>query len=77
MIHGAAYDDLVAAMATPDGVWRVEVLRTRSGEIFEVHRRAATGTYSGAGWAPSGQIRRTVAEVQSLLGAAFADLIHA
>jgi IstB-like ATP binding protein len=41
-------------MATPDGMWRVEVLRTRSGEIFQIHRRAVIGMYGGAGWAPTG-----------------------
>ena len=62
-------------MATPDGVWRVEVLCTCSGELFRVHRRVVIGMYGGAGWAPTGRIRRTVTEVQTLLGDAFADLI--
>ena len=68
---------VVAAMATPDGVWRVEVLRTRAGEVFQVHRRALIGVHGGAGWAPTGHIRRTVTEVQTLLGDAFANLIDA
>ena len=62
-------------MATPDGAWRVEVLRTRSGEVFQVHRRAVIGVHGGAGWAPTGQVRRTISEVQALLGDAFAELI--
>ena len=64
-------------MATPDGAWGVEVLRTRSGEIFQVHRRAVIGMHGGAGWAPTGQIRRTLGEVQSLLGDAFLELVDA
>jgi hypothetical protein len=31
--------------------------------------------YDGAGWAPTGQIRRILNEMQALRGAAFADLI--
>jgi hypothetical protein len=42
-----------------------------------VQRRAIVGIHGGAGWAPTGQIRRTVGEVQALLGTAFADLIDA
>src|SRR4051794_17514477 len=65
---------LVAAMATPHGVWRVDVLRTRSGEVFHVHRRAVIGVHGGAGWAPSGQIRRTVGEVPTMVSNAFCGL---
>jgi hypothetical protein len=68
------YAALVAAMATPDGVWRIDVLRTRSGEVFQMHRRGVIGMYGGAGWAPTGQIRRSVTEVQALLGDALAAL---
>jgi hypothetical protein len=64
-------------MATLDGAWRVEVLRTRSGEVFQVRRRAHIGAHGGAGWAPTGHIRRAVTEVQKLLGDAFVDLIDA
>ena len=62
-------------MRTPDGVWTVEVTRTRSGELFRVRRRAVIA--SKRGWAPTGQIRTTVAEVAELLGPAFADLAEA
>jgi hypothetical protein len=61
-------------MVTPDGVWRVEVIRTRGGEVFRVRRRAIIGAQGGRGCAPTGQIRSTVAEVQTLLGASFAQL---
>jgi hypothetical protein len=65
----------VPEMRTPDGEWRVEVIRTRGGEVFRVRRRAVIGAQSGAGWAPIGQIRRTVGEVAELLGdEAFAEL---
>jgi hypothetical protein len=56
-------------MATPDRAWRVEVLRTRSGEVFQLHRRAIIGMHGGPGWARTGQIRRSVAKVQGLVGA--------
>lgn len=61
-------------MVTPDGGWRVEVLTTRSGQVFRVRRR---GLISSRGWAPIGQLRRTVAEVEAMLGDAFADLVDA
>jgi hypothetical protein len=48
-------------MRTPDGVWRVEVIRTRGGEVFRVRRRAVIGAHGGRGWAPIGKIRGTVA----------------
>lgn len=63
-------------MRTPDGVWRVEVIRTRGGEVFRVRRRAVIGAYGGRGWAPTGQIRATVGEVAELLGDAFAELVE-
>jgi hypothetical protein len=61
-------------MATPDAVWRVEVLYTRSCEVFRVRRRAVIDAHGGAGWAPVGQIRFTLAEVAAELGDAFAQL---
>jgi hypothetical protein len=62
-------------MVTPDGVWRVEVLTTRGGQVFRVRRRAVISAHGGAGWAPIGQIRRTVHEVAALLGDRFVDLV--
>jgi hypothetical protein len=64
-------------MVTPDGIWRVEVLRTRGGEVFRVRRRAVIGAHGGRACAPTGQIRSTVGEVQLLLGDASAELIEA
>jgi hypothetical protein len=64
-------------MRTPDGQWRVEVIRTRGGEVFRVRRRAVIGAHGGPGWAPIGQIRRTVGEVAELLGDSFAELVDA
>jgi hypothetical protein len=62
-------------MVTPDGLWRVEVITTRGGQVFRVRRRAVIG--ASRGWAPTGKLRRTVVEVQALLGDAFADLVDA
>jgi len=61
-------------MRTPDGEWTVEVLRTRAGECLRVRRRLRPGQISPTGWAPTGQIRATVAQVADLLGDAFATL---
>lgn len=58
----------VPVMRTPDGVWTVEVITTRTGQCFRVRRRAVIGVHGGAGWAPVGQIRLTLAEVQDMLG---------
>ena len=33
------------------GAWRVEVVRTRGGEVFRVRRRAVIGAHGGRGWA--------------------------
>lgn len=55
-------------MVTPDGRWRVEVLRTRGGEVFRVRR---LDVVSRGTWAPRGLLRFTVAEVADLLGDAF------
>ena len=63
-------------MATPDGRWTVEVIRTRAGEVFRVRQRAIIGAHGGAGWAPIGKIRRMVAEVADLLGADFPELVY-
>jgi hypothetical protein len=63
-------------MRTPDGVWRVEEIRTRGGELLRVRRRAIMGAHGGRGWAPIGQIRATVAEVADLMGNAFAELVE-
>jgi hypothetical protein len=63
-------------MATPDGAWRVDVVRTRSCQVFQVRQRAVVGFHGDSGWGPTGQIRQTVAEVQALLGDAFADLVE-
>jgi hypothetical protein len=60
---------------TSDGVWRVEVIRTRGGEVFRVRWRAGISAHGARGWAPIGQIRRTVGEVAELLGEAFADVV--
>lgn len=62
-------------MVTPDGRWRVEVVRYRGGrEMFKVHQPMRVGR-SARGWWPTGQLRATVAEVQALLGDAFAELV--
>lgn len=63
-------------MATPDGVWRVEVIRTSASQVFRVRRRAVIGAHGGAGWAPIGQIRFTLAEVAAELGPAFEQLLE-
>jgi hypothetical protein len=63
-------------MRTRDGVWRVEVIRTRAGEVFRVRHRAVIGAQGGRGWAPIGRIRGTVAEVAELMGDASADLVE-
>ena len=63
-------------MATPDGRWKVEVIRTRGGEVFRVRQRAIIGPHGGAGWAPIGKMRRTVTEVAELLGDDFAELVY-
>ena len=63
-------------MLTPDGRWTVEVIRTRAAEVFRVRERAIIGVHGGAGWAPIGKIRRTVAEVAELLGADLAELVY-
>jgi hypothetical protein len=48
-------------MVTPDGMWRVEAIRTRAGEVFRVRRGTVIGVHGGRGWAPTGQIRTGVA----------------
>lgn len=63
-------------MLAPDGVWRVEVIRTRGSQVFRVRQRAVIGAHGGAGWAPIGKIRTTVSEVAELLGEAFAELVE-
>jgi hypothetical protein len=69
--------DAVPEMRTPDGEWRVEVIRSRGGQVFRVRRRAVIGARGGRGWAPIGQIRRTVGEVAELLGDAFGEFVDA
>lgn len=64
-------------MATPDGRRTVEVVHAVKGhEVFGVRERAIIGAYGGAGWAPIGKTRRTVADVAELLGDDFAELVY-
>jgi hypothetical protein len=68
-----AYPGYMSAMRTPDGLWRVEVLRFRTGtEMFRV-RQPLRVAASERGWWPTGQLCATVAEVQRLLGESFTD----
>jgi hypothetical protein len=42
----------VAATVTPDG-WRVEVIRTRNGEVLRVRRPVVIGGHGGLTYAPA------------------------
>ena len=72
-----AYAAAVAVMATPDGRWIVAVIHAYGGrDVFRVRERAIIGAHGGAGWAPIGKIRLTVAEVAELLGDDFIELVY-
>lgn len=59
-------------MATPDGRWSVEVIQ----HTEDVRERGLIGVHGGAGCAPIGKIRRTVAEVAELRGDDFPELVY-
>jgi hypothetical protein len=61
-------------MRTPDGEWTVEVVQYGGGACFRVRRAIRPGQFSRTGWAPTGQLRFSIAEVRDLLGDRFADL---
>lgn len=75
--RGPLLSDAVPAPAvvTPDGVRRVEVITTRAGQVFRIRRRTLIG--SSRGWAATGKVRFSVAEVREMLGDAFGHLVDA
>jgi hypothetical protein len=63
-------------MATPDGRWIVEVIRTRLAKSSACASEPSSARTAVRGWAPIGKIRLTVAEVAELLGDDFIELVY-
>jgi hypothetical protein len=62
-------------MRTPDGAWRVEVIRTHGGEVARVRSWAGHRRERRTGLGSDRRDPQHVAEVMELLGDAFADLV--